>query len=189
MVFESHDRDLVSELCTQALWLAHGTLVAQGSIEEILRRSDEAIRAERVPPGRRFRRGRGGSTGAGRSRMSPARAPLQANSRSLCSSSSRDRSRCRSGWVRAATGQSSGSSSRTRSLAPVAGVYAFVLRGSAPPGAYAGRVESRLMSDGAESIVGRLNAFSIDGDGAVAAAPDGADGWQPREGSWEQLVE
>ena len=45
------------------------------------------------------------------------------------------------------------------------------------------------MSDGAETILGRLNAFSITGEGAEAAACDGADGWQPREGSWEQLVE
>ena len=189
VVLESHDRDLVSELCTQALWLAGGTLVAQGPIEEILRRSDDAVRAERaagpaMPEGTRGFDERGAIAN-----VSCASTPTGDFEVAVQLELARPLT------VQVGVGLESVDGTKLWFEQPDAiacahsGLYAFVLRGSAPPGSYSGRVESRLMSDGAETILGRLNAFSITGEGAEAAACDGADGWQPREGSWEQLVE
>lgn len=38
VIFASHDHHLLQELCTQAVWLDHGTIVAQGAVADVIGR-------------------------------------------------------------------------------------------------------------------------------------------------------
>ena len=188
IVLESLDRDLLSELCTGAIWLEQGQLVAQGTIEEILQRSDAALWAERaagpaVPDGARGFDHQGAiATVAGTCSTAGAlEVTVQLElSRPLS--------------VQLGVGLESGHGTKLWFEQPDAvacaqsGFHRFVLRSTVPPDSYAGRVEARLMSDGKESIIARTGAFAVDsGAGSVPPVDDHAGAWQPREGVWEKL--
>ena len=186
VVLESHDRDLVSELCTQALWLAGGTLVAQGPIEEILRRSDAATRAERGA-GPACRRGRGDSTSGRRSRTSPARARGRAirgrraaRARPAALGPGRYGARERDGtklWFEQPDASPAPAAACTRSCSARLRRLALTRAGGVADH------ERR-----AETILGRswAYAFSIPARAQRPRLATARDGWQPREGSWER---
>lgn len=189
VVLESRDRDLLSALCSGALWLQGGRLVAQGSIEEILRRSDAAVRAERaagpaVPEGTR-----GFDQRAAIATVAATCTAAGALEVTVQLELARPLS------VQLGVGLEGESGTKLWYEQPDAvacaqsGLHAFVLRAALSRDTYSGRVEVRLMSDAEESVIGRLRAFALAPAADAAPAEDELPGvWQPGEGVWETLA-